>query len=518
MLVGTENPPPTLPSFRRATTCDLDGANLYQARGDTPPEGGFYAQQQARLLSLAPTTSENLSPPVSAGSPSDHHGLPPLKLQLELIDLYFSFIHDQFHSLFHRPTFIDDAEKGRIPTIILFAIFSLSSRFSTHDAFTGLDPSRRGETFRVASEKLLDVRDVSIVTIQTCTLLGAYAAANGEIDVENLYYNLAGRISLLLDLPNQPYSSDLERELHTRTWWTLCMVDVWSSSAVKLPRIMPSASNVALPMDELLFLRLGFSSDVSVGHRADSGASPLMAEMVRLNRVLSKVIDFNRRCVDEGLEGSALKSGVQLLSSELDEWVNCLPQNMRDTQSNLEWFASQGLGRMFTAVYLGYYHYGQLLHYQFLGADSSASTPDDFDYANRCKDYAGRLCDLVYRSSATVGCKVLYSAVAHIMVIASTVQIHTLLFSGDESEIRVSRSVLERNFGILLELRPYWTSVGSAMNRLQAFHEACLRSKGNSFVLDRWLLRFLIEFAAHMESEPRDEDANYQALLSLPNH
>lgn len=391
-------------------------------------------------------------------------------------------------------------------------------RFSTHEVFAEVEPSRRGETFRIASEKLLDVRDVTIITIQSCILLGAYAAANGEINVENLYYNLAGRISLILDLPNLSYSSGLERELHVRTWWTLCMVDVWSSSAVKLQRIMPLASSVALPMDELPFLSLRAYSEPSIDQRAYSRASPLLAEMVRLNRVLSKVIEFNRRCVDDSLEGPALMTGVQLLSSELDRWVGCLPLNMHDTQTNLEWFALQGLGRMFTAVYLGYYHYGQLLHYQFLGADASTSTPEVSNYASRCKDYAGRLCDLVYRSSATNGCKVLYSTVAHIVVIASTVQIHTLLFSGDDSEIGVSKSILERNFGILLELRPYWTSVGSAMNRSQAFHQACLKSQGNSFVLDRWLLRFLLEFAAHMEVEPRDEDANFEALLSLPSY
>jgi hypothetical protein len=51
-----------------------------------------------------------------------------MALQLELVDLYFQYIHDQFHSLFHRPTFTDDVANGRIPAVILFAIFALSSR------------------------------------------------------------------------------------------------------------------------------------------------------------------------------------------------------------------------------------------------------------------------------------------------------------------------------------------------------------------------------------------------------
>lgn len=388
-------------------------------------------------------------------------------------------------------------------------------RFSTNSAFAGTDPRERGEHFRLASESLLNIRHITPVTIQTCILLGAYAAANGDTDIENLYYNLAGRLSLILDLPNRPASNLLERELNHRTWWTLCMVDVWSSTAVKLPRIMPLDSTVPLPMDEIQFLSIGANLSVSVDPNPPTFTSPLLAEMIRLNRVLSKVIDFNRRCVTEHLEGAALEAGVHALTAELDDWVFRLPHNMRDTQENFQWFASRGLGRMFAAVYLGYYHYGQLLNYQFLGADPSSSSPSVSEYARRCKEHAARLCDLVYRSFATPGCKVLYSAVAHVLVIASTVQIHTLMFSGNEVEIDISKSRLERNFGILLQLRPYWSSVDSAMSRLQAFHQTCLRSKEKSFVLDRWLLRFLVEFAAHMEFEPREHDPDYQALLSL---
>jgi hypothetical protein len=348
-------------------------------------------------------------------------------------------------------------------------------------------------------------------------LLGAYAAAEGDIDIENMYYNSAGRLSLILDLPNRPASSMLERELTDRMWWTLCMVDVWSSTAVKLPRIMPLTSTVPLPMDEIPFLSIRpdgtFAGEVGI----QNFASPLMAEMIRLNRILSRVIEFNQRCVTEHLEGPALETGVHVLSAELEAWVASLPQSMHDTQENLERFASHRLGRMFAAVHLGYYHYSQLLNYQFLGATSSTSTSGVSMYAHQCKNSADRLCDLVYRTFETPDCKVLYSTVSHILVIASTVQIHTLLFSDDDNEINESRSRLERNFRILLQLRQYWTSVESAMNRLHAFHETCLRSTDESFVLDRWLLRFLVEFAAHMEFKPRVEDPRYETLLSLPN-
>ncbi|KAK0386388.1 hypothetical protein NLU13_6225 [Sarocladium strictum] len=507
------------PEVRNATTCEYCLARHLPCV-KAAPKGGYYAQREARLhaeQSAPGTDAHDVYSEASAASALTDTRLPHMALQLELIDLYFQYIHDQFHSLFHRPTFTDDVANERIPAVVLFAVFALSSRFSNHHLLTGTAPWQRGEQFRIASENLLNIRHVSIVTIQTCILLGAYAAADGDIDVENLYYNTAGRLSLLLDLPNQPASGILERELNTRTWWTLCMVDVWSSTAVKLPRIMPFASAMPLPMDEIPFLSIRPHSTLSVDPSPSTPASPLMAEMIKLNRVLSGVIDFNRRCVAESLEGPALEAGVRELSTKLDDWSAQLPLNMLDTQESLQWFVSQGLGRMFAAVYLGYYHYGQLLYYQFLGADSSMPPAIVARYAERCKAHADRLCDLVYRTFAIPDCKVLYATVAHIIVIASTVQIHTLLFSSNDTEINESKSRLERNFRVLLELRQYWTSVESAMNRLHAFHETCLRSKDNSFVLDRWLLRFLVEFAAHMEFKPRVEDPSYQALLSLPD-
>jgi hypothetical protein len=430
------------------------------------------------------------------------------------VELYFDYIHDQFHSMYHRPSFMDDLVNDRIAHVVLFAIFALAARFSTNEAYTGIDPRERGEVYRAASERSFSFRELSSTTVQACLLLGAYAAASGETEVENLYYSMGGRMCLALDLPNRPVVNQVEHEANIRIWWTICMVDVWSSTAVKLPRFMPADTAVPLPIDEIPFASM--SLDVAARSFIEDTplASPLLAEMVKLNRILSRIIDFNQTCVLEHLEGLSLEQGVREISRDLDAWLESLPEHMRDTPANFQYFASRGLGRMFAAVFLGYYHYGQLLNYQFLS--SSIEVPTDLaKYADTCKRHAAKLCSLVYRSHSTPGSDVLYSAVSHILVIASTVQIHTLLFSVDEHEIRISKSRLERNFEILLRLGTYWPSVDGAMSRLRAFHQTCLQSKETSFVLDRWLLRFLVQFAPHMELEPRDNDPEYEALLAL---
>jgi len=55
--------------------------------------------------------------------------LPPWELCLELVELYFDLIHDQFHSLFHRPSFIEQVRTGTAPQVLLFAMMALSARF-----------------------------------------------------------------------------------------------------------------------------------------------------------------------------------------------------------------------------------------------------------------------------------------------------------------------------------------------------------------------------------------------------
>ena len=317
------------------------------------------------------------------------------------------------------------------------------------------------------------------------------------------------------------------------------MIDVWSSTAVKLPRLLPPDGDGApLPMDDLPFLylpRVDSGNSPSTPGSVFERRSPLIGQMVLLNRILLEVNDFNKRCVAEPPPSAAeLETGVQTLVGRMDAWLAALPADVRDTDDNLLWFNSHGLGRIYAAVYLGYYHFGQLLYYQFLhsgGTDSGEVTPAVAEagsvslspavspalarvYSDRCKYHSARLCDMIYRAVYTPGSDVRYHMVAHVLVIASTVQIHTLLFSDDENQIAEARGRLEKNFEIILLLRDYWPALDRIMARLRLFHETCQVNMGSSFVLDRWMLQFLVAFGGPMDEKParpqRELDAFYR--------
>ena len=488
-----------------------------------------------------------------------------MDLLLEIVNLYFDYVHDQFHSLFHRPTFVQDVTQHAVPKPLLFGILGLGARFSTNPALADLEPRDKGRKYMREAERHLNLRDISLETVQLCVLLGAGSTGDGETEGENLFYSVSCRTAQLLGLPHRQAVSPLQKEIDNRgmfclyscyyslplslslslsqldefkktntstVWWSLCMIDVWSSAAVKLPRLLPfDGDGAPLPMDDLPFLHLQrppTSSITSPTSLPPSGApspeqpiferrSPIIAQMVQLNRILLEVNDFNKQCATHTLTPVDVENGIQTLVHRMDGWLSEAPRDVRDTPDNFHWFHVRGLGRAYAAIYLGYYHFGQLLYYQFLhvGNGVPAGSPARV-YSDRCKHHSAQLCDMIYRAFFTPGSDVRYHMVAHVLVIASTVQIHTLLFSDDETQIADARARLEKNFEILLLLRPYWPALDRIMGRLRAFHETCRVNMSSSFVLDRWMLQFLVAFGGIMDEKPAmaadDDPASFYRL------
>ncbi|CAG7951638.1 unnamed protein product [Penicillium olsonii] len=442
----------------------------------------------------APSVSDG-STPVSrrdALSESEICTLPDQPLCGDLVQLYFDYVHDKFHSLFHRPSLMEDMHRGQAPEILMYGMLALSARFSSHPSFVDTDPRERGRGFAKRCEELLDLNDVSVTTIQACVLLGAIGVVDGKPASETIYYAVACRIAQLLDLPNCQAENRVEQELYIRVWWTLCMIDVWSSTGVRLPRLLTPKPNTPLPMNEATFLRMNRAQGFAVEVESDR-ASSLLAQMVLLNRILCEINDFNIEAAEKSLTPTDIMDRISALSAKLDRWLAELPTHLHDTRANLLSFAADGLGQLFVTLYLGYYHYGQMLFYRFLHEDLRNHTPRTHFYAKKCKEHAVRLCEMIYSSEEVPGCDVLYNMVGHVLVIASTVQIHTLLFGVDES-IAQARRRLERNFCILTRLRGLWPTLDVCMERLQAFHRACRRSVDTSFCMDGWMVRFLVEF------------------------
>lgn len=119
-----------------------DGPSLRKRKCDIAVKGEGCTYCTARGVECSrknwPVVAASLSQPIPrarspalnghAAADETTSGLPPKAICVELIQLYFDFIHDKFHSLFHKPSMIQDVLEDRAPPILLFGILALSAR------------------------------------------------------------------------------------------------------------------------------------------------------------------------------------------------------------------------------------------------------------------------------------------------------------------------------------------------------------------------------------------------------
>jgi hypothetical protein len=55
--------------------------------------------------------------------------LPNQTICTELVQLYFDYVHDKFHSLFHRPSLLEDLRRGQAPDHLIYGMLALSARY-----------------------------------------------------------------------------------------------------------------------------------------------------------------------------------------------------------------------------------------------------------------------------------------------------------------------------------------------------------------------------------------------------
>ena len=343
--------------------------------------------------------------------------------------------------------------------------------------------------------------NVSLTTIQACVLLGTVCFSESRTEAEALYYALANRLAQIMDLPNRPAKDEIQRQVHLRVWWTLYMIDIWSSHGLgsNVPRLLEYRADVPLPAEEISFLSLGCGSK-DAGVRSGG----IWAEMVQLAHIWTEIHDLNRTTVSGSRDQQSLDDAVAVLASKLNDWSARLPEHLAETQENLERYARVGLGSALAALHLGFHYYNVVLFYQFLASNTHGVAISMDYYGQCCKSHAKKFCALLYSCYSTPNCEVVYVMLGHMLVITSTVYIHSLLFSSMEEEITDARHRLEQNFKILTELQSYWVKLDVSLSRLQAFHHACTSSLEHPFRMDRWLAAFIFEHGVPVNDKSLD--------------
>lgn len=261
-------------------------------------------------------------------------------------------------------------------------------------------------------------------------------------------------MALILRLPEpRPEDDRIMKEIRIRTYWSLYMIDQWSSAGLDVPRQIPDTSENPLPMPELEYWQLKPGE-----HKMAKDHNPgLWGYMVILARIFGKIHELHRQLANGDLTDAQTEEQTRVLALQLERFAQNLPSNVVYTKDNLEHHAMLGLGATFVALHLGYHHYSTLLYFHYL--DSTVSrVPNQTLFAARCKYHAAAFSDLLNLSNEVSGCEAVYFIVSHMTVISSSVLLHTLLF-GEPHELPDTRRRLSSNFQILLKLKQYWPDV-----------------------------------------------------------
>ena len=107
-------------------------------------------------------------------------------------------------------------QSGTIPKILFFGVAALSARFSSHASLANVEPRERGRPYARETERLLNLHEISLTTVQVCILLGHISIVEGEPATESVFFSIACRMALILDLPHARAATPLQRELNLR--------------------------------------------------------------------------------------------------------------------------------------------------------------------------------------------------------------------------------------------------------------------------------------------------------------
>jgi alpha-L-rhamnosidase len=276
------------------------------------------------------------------------------------------------------------------------------------------------------------------------------------------------------------------------------MMDNWSSAGAKLPKQLVADPSFPRPMEEITFEALDreaiFINDFEpIGDAIQRSSRGMWAQMIPLTEMMSQIVDINECTVRDPISQPQGFKNVEAMGNKLDSWLLRLPRELQITPENLKRCSDVGHGRTLVALHLGFHHHAQVLYYQFLPQHSGtpAEKLQRVKYATRCKEHASELSALLWLANSTSGCECLWAVTGHLLVISSSIHLHTLLFAEDEVQIDNAKTMLKQNFEMMLHLSKYWPSLDLSMSRLRAFHRACRESMHTSFAMDHWMLLFL---------------------------
>lgn len=322
-------------------------------------------------------------------------------------------------------------------------------RFSTNEYFRD-DSQSFAEAYAAAALELLQKEMIrpSLETVQSYILISQHLGGEGDAKGKHICAGLARLHCQSLRLWETEGLSLLDQELRRRTYLSVVITGKWSSADMSIAPVKaeyPPENLLLLDEEDFLALRLKLPRH---------GIWTQMAKTIDLFR---EILDVIIR-LGAGRTLATQIDEINRLADRLERWEYELPSVLKYSPENFEYFQGLGFGKTFLAMHIGYHHYRQLLYFPFL------DPRNDDRLASECKKHATMVSEI-----AAQGGELVYYIIGHILVVSSSVHLHTLLLGG--GDVDKARVHLLSNFDILMKLKKYWPVIDSAVRKLQIIGE-----------------------------------------------
>ncbi|KAL4926360.1 putative C6 transcription factor [Aspergillus undulatus] len=447
-----------------------------------------------------PPTAENHGANASE-SEETLGGLASRQLCTELVHLYFRFIHDIPHTVFHEPTFLRRLSDGNAPIIHIYAMCALAARFSDNPVFDDTAPCDRGRVYAAEAVRLCQPYMISpsLETVQAFLLIGYYFSGESNVDGKHIYIGLARLHAERLTCSDN--SNAVYQEEYRRGWLSIHVASHWSAWDMAMePESLAKGPDFLPRIDDATW-RSTSAELLTVNNVQDALRCDMWAQMARTLGIFARINTLLRRLSRDMVSFDEYRSQAAQLEASLDQWAENLPPKLAWDFGNLMLLAGRRLGQIYLAMHIGFFHFRQMLFFPFL--DARAARKSGPNQAIKCKDSASVVSSILQYSKNIRDCELEYFIYGHIGVVSSCVHLHTLLFSDDFRELSMTRQRLVSNFQYLMTVKSYWPIVEHYTIHLRTFQNSCRDSMSDPFVLDNWMARFLTEHSSLLSERPQ---------------
>ncbi|EJU01612.1 hypothetical protein DACRYDRAFT_100452 [Dacryopinax primogenitus] len=425
--------------------------------------------------------------------------LPSLSQQQHLIDLYFTYVQPvlpiipkrQFMELFRERMASSDANspadnvRGRIPTLLLLAMFTVAARYTTTDTPLPIDGKmwNAGDKYLTAAKLILNEKYASSQpeTCQALILLSYREIGIGAMAQSFLYTGMAVRMAQDLGLhrsmekwhpAGQSRFTEEEKQTRRRIWWACVILDRYVSTYIGRPMgIFERDYDTALATENdpeevevwrPLFDDAGSPDASTAGRRLtyEPKASHALAcfnASATLASILGRVYE-NLYTIRTNAEGAAGERILRQLDKRLALWLINLPDSLKYQPSN----TSVPPPHILT-LHMQFYCALLLLHRPFITGERLSAPVDDLPSRAICSTAANAISTIISTFKEAFGLK-RCPAICTFYVFSASIM-HVFNATVDPSDVQ-SRVNLAKCMAVLGEMDLVWPSAGRARELL----------------------------------------------------